>query len=104
MDISPLINYSDEKDLIFEDLKLLTLKRNNFVKYDNSEEFHFINKEALQIAIIFAEKLKEGFDFDLKKLQEENRKFFQNNGNNLMRIDDDTNNDNNENNIMNDNN
>ena len=104
MDISPLINYSDKKDLIFEDLKLLTLKRNNFVKYDNSEEFHFINKEALQIAIIFAEKLKEGFDFDLKKLQEENRKFFQNNGNNLMRIDDDTNNDNNENNIMNDNN
>jgi transcription elongation factor Elf1 len=104
MDISPLINYSDEKDLIFEDLKLLSLKRNNFVKYDNSEEFHFINKEALQISINLAEKLKEGFDFDLKKLEEEKRRLIRNNEGNLGRIDGNANDDNNENNIMNENN
>ena len=73
--LSPLINYStmaDVDSLIFKELHCLTLKNNYF--YEKKNELHFINKETLQIAKFIAEKLKDGFDFDLKEIKgEENR-------------------------------
>ena len=71
-DLSPLINYStmaDVDSLIFKELHCLTLKNNYF--YEKKNELHFINKETLQIAKFIAEKLKDGFDFDLKEIKEE---------------------------------
>ena len=106
IDISPLINYSDNNDLglIFKDLQILTLKNNKF--YDN-KKYNFINKEALQIASYLSEKLKEGFDLDSNKIEEENKKLIKKAEDKLKWINANVNNDNqtNENNnIMNDNN
>ena len=103
MDISPLINYSDEndKELIFKELQILTLKHNSFYIKP-----HFIHNETLDIAIYLAEKLKDCFDFDLKELKEEQENINKNIEDKLKKIFSDTNNANNndENNIDNENN
>ena len=100
MDITPLVNYSDknDKELIFKELQILTLKQNSFY-----QKHHFINDEALDITICLAEKLKEGFDFDLKELKKEKESIINKKNDKLKRIKGDTDNANNndENNINN---
>ena len=100
MDITPLVNYSDknDKELIFKELQILTLKQNSFY-----QKHHFINDEALDITICLAEKLKEGFDFDLKELKKEKESIINKKNDKLKRIKGDTDNANNDENNINNN-